>query len=148
MNTAEKLMNENMRMLDGLVQQVSEIIRGKKDKITLLMGAFLASGHVLLEDVPGVGKTTLVRALAKVLGTQMSRIQFTSDLLPADVLGVHAWDSQNNAFVFRQAHFCGLVLADEIVALLPKHKAHCLKPWLKSKFQWTTKPFPCLIFSR
>ena len=55
MNTAEELMNENMRLLDSLVDQVSEIIRGKKDKITLLMSAFLASGHVLLEDVPGVG---------------------------------------------------------------------------------------------
>ena len=142
MNTAEKLMNENMRMLDGLVMQVSEIIRGKKDKITLLMGAFLASGHVLLEDVPGVGKTTLVRALAKVLGTQMSRIQFTSDLLPADVLGVHAWDSQNNAFVFRQGPiFAELVLADEINRASPKTQSALLEAMAEKQISVDDKTF-------
>ena len=142
MNTAVNLKNENMRMLDGMVQQVSEIIRGKEDKITLLMGAFLASGHVLLEDVPGVGKTTLVRALAKVLGTQMSRIQFTSDLLPADVLGVHAWDSQNNAFVFRQGPiFAELVLADEINRASPKTQSALLEAMAEKQISVDDKTF-------
>lgn len=142
MNTAEKIMDENMRLVESIVAQVGEIIRGKKDKITLLLGAFLASGHILLEDVPGVGKTTLVRALAKVLGTQMSRIQFTSDLLPADVVGVHAWDNQNHEFVFRQGPiFAELVLADEINRASPKTQSALLEAMAENQVSVDDKTF-------
>jgi MoxR-like ATPase len=128
MNTGEKIKDTDFALVESLVQGVGEILRGKEEKIRLVLSAFFASGHILIEDVPGVGKTTLVRALAKVLGTQMSRIQFTADLLPTDIMGVQAWESETRSFVFRRGPiFAELVLADEINRASPKTQSALLE---------------------
>ena len=128
MNTAEKIKDTDLALVDSLVRGVGEILRGKEEKIRLVLSAFFASGHILIEDVPGVGKTTLVRALAKVLGTQMNRIQFTADLLPTDIMGVQAWESETHSFLFRRGPiFAELVLADEINRASPKTQSALLE---------------------
>src|SRR5688500_3727572 len=104
----------NPRILSDVISQVERAILGKRSVVEDVLAAILAGGHVLLEDVPGVGKTTLCRAMAHVLGCQFRRIQFTSDLLPADVIGVQMLDSREGTLRFRPGPiFSHLVLADE-----------------------------------
>src|SRR5438445_6693430 len=100
----------------ALVSQIGQIIVGKPDVIRLAVACLLARGHLLIEDLPGVGKTTLSHALAGVFGFAFARIQFTSDLLPADILGVSIYEpKQAGGFVFHPGPiFAPLVLADEI----------------------------------
>ena len=127
-NTAEKIDLEHFNLVDKLVRGISNVLLGKEDKIKKVLGAFLASGHILIEDVPGVGKTTLVRALGQVLGLQLSRIQFTADLLPTDITGIQAWDSDAKTFSFRKGPiFAELVLADEINRASPKTQSALLE---------------------
>src|SRR6266508_764105 len=80
---------------------VARVIRGKEEAIRLALTALLARGHLLIEDIPGVGKTTLARALARSLGCTFRRIQFTSDLLPSDIIGVSVYDQERTRFDFR-----------------------------------------------
>ena len=104
------------------------VIRGKRQVVDLSLLCLLASGHLLVEDVPGVGKTTLAKALAASVGAQLGRIQFTPDLLPADVTGVSVWNRNDSTFVFRPGPiFTGLVLADEINRASPKTQAALLE---------------------
>src|SRR5678810_897507 len=86
--------------IDALVSAVGEIIVGKERAVSLAVACLIARGHLLIEDVPGVGKTTLAQALATTLGLKYARIQFTSDLLPADVLGVSVFDERAQTFRF------------------------------------------------
>lgn len=103
-------------------------MRGKDDAIGVVLAALIANGHVLLEDVPGVGKTTLARALAGLLGLDYRRLQFTSDLLPADVVGGSVFDRDRNAFVFRPGPvFANVLLADEINRTTPKTQSALLE---------------------
>jgi MoxR-like ATPase len=118
----------NPRVLQEVLRQCGRAILGKPEVLQDTLCAVLAGGHVLLEDVPGVGKTTLCRAVAHVLGCKFRRIQFTSDLLPSDVTGVQVLDPREGTFRFRPGPVFGhLVLADEINRASPKTQSALLE---------------------
>ena len=108
--------------------RVGEVIVGKPEAIQLAIACLLARGHLLFEDLPGVGKTTLSQALAKALGLQFRRVQFTSDLLPADILGASIFDRETSTFQFRPGPvFAQVLLADEINRATPKTQSALLE---------------------
>ncbi|OYT72001.1 MAG: ATPase [Chloracidobacterium sp. CP2_5A] len=112
--------------LHRLESAIETVVRGKRDVIRLALVTLVADGHLLIEDVPGVGKTTLARALSRALDCSFQRIQFTSDLLPSDVLGLSVYDQPTGRFEFRQGPiFANVVLADEINRTTPKTQS-CL----------------------
>lgn len=114
--------------LDNALKQLSTIIVGKNDVITLAMSCLIARGHVLLEDLPGSGKTTLAKAFAATLGLTFRRVQFTSDLLPADVVGFSSLDTQKQQLTFHPGPiFTQLLLADEINRASPKSQSALLE---------------------
>ncbi|MCY7501426.1 MULTISPECIES: AAA family ATPase [Bacillus] len=114
--------------LQKIVDNINKVMVGKKDIAILSLVAILAKGHVLLEDVPGVGKTMMVRALAKSIGCEFKRIQFTPDLLPSDVTGVSIYNKKTNEFEFRQGPIMGqIILADEINRTSPKTQSALLE---------------------
>ncbi|MEQ6375560.1 MoxR family ATPase [Bacillaceae bacterium S4-13-58] len=114
--------------VQGLMKNINQVIIGKEDIATLSLVALLAKGHVLLEDVPGVGKTMLVRTLAKSLSCDFKRIQFTPDLLPSDVTGISIYNPQEAKFEFRPGPILGnIVLADEINRTSPKTQSSLLE---------------------
>jgi MoxR-like ATPase len=118
----------SLELLDQLVQEVETVFHGKREVIRLALSALLARGHVLFEDVPGVGKTTLAHALARTLGLDFRRIQFTSDLLPSDVLGVSVYRPQTGEFETRPGPiFANVVLADEINRAPPRTQSGLLE---------------------
>ena len=111
-----------------MLENISKVIIGKREVAELSVAALLAGGHILLEDVPGVGKTMLVRALAKSTGANFRRIQFTPDLLPSDVVGVSIYNPKEMAFEFRPGPIMGnIVLADEINRTSPKTQSALLE---------------------
>jgi len=115
-------------LTEATVGQLNRIILGKDRQIRLCLACLLARGHLLIEDVPGVGKTTLAHALAHVLGLSYQRIQFTSDLLPADILGVSVFDRETSSFQFHKGPiFSQLVLADEVNRATPKVQSALLE---------------------
>ena len=110
------------------LQTLDRIILGKAEAVRLSLTCLLARGHLLIEDVPGVGKTTLAHALAQVLGLAWQRVQFTSDLLPADILGVSVFDAGSGNFTFRKGPiFTQLLLADEVNRASPKTQSALLE---------------------
>ncbi len=114
--------------VERLEKSVARVVRGKDEVIRLAVVALLAEGHILIEDVPGVGKTTLAQALAQSLGLSFQRIQFTSDLLPSDIIGVSVFNQKNQEFEFVQGPlFANVVLADEINRTPPKTQAALLE---------------------
>jgi MoxR-like ATPase len=114
--------------LQTLRQAVESALEGKHDAVELALVALLARGHLLIEDVPGVGKTTLARALAKAVGGDLRRVQFTSDLLPSDVLGVSVYDQRRGEFFLRQGPiFSNILLADEINRASPRTQSALLE---------------------
>ncbi len=114
--------------LAAVLQQLGRIVVGKDEPLRLALACMLARGHLLIEDVPGVGKSTLAHALAATLGLKYSRIQFTSDLLPADVLGVSVFDTGTQSFRFHAGPiFNSVVLADEINRAPPKTQSSLLE---------------------
>lgn len=118
----------SLELLDHLVQEVETVFHGKKEVIQLALACVLARGHVLFEDVPGVGKTTLAHAIAKTLGVRFRRIQFTADLLPSDVLGVAVYNPQTADFETRRGPlFTNVVLADEINRAPPRTQSGLLE---------------------
>src|ERR1043165_9652769 len=102
MTSALPIAREAAPIIQKLRSAVEQALEGKPDAVELALVALLARGHVLIEDVPGVGKTTLARAVAKAVGGELRRVQFTSDLLPSDVLGVSVYDQRRGDFVLRQ----------------------------------------------
>ncbi|OQC34960.1 MAG: Holliday junction ATP-dependent DNA helicase RuvB [Acidobacteria bacterium ADurb.Bin051] len=115
-------------LVHRLEENVARVVRGKPEAIRLAFVCLLARGHVLIEDVPGVGKTTLAQALARSLGLQFQRIQFTSDLLPSDIIGVSVFHQRREAFEFVPGPlFANVVLADEINRATPKTQSALLE---------------------
>ena len=114
--------------LAAVLQQLSRVVVGKADPLRIALACLLARGHLLIEDIPGVGKSTLAQALATTLGLNYARIQFTSDLLPADVLGVSIYDERAQTFRFLPGPiFHSVVLADEINRAPPKTQSALLE---------------------
>ncbi len=114
--------------LRAVEANVATVIRGKNQAIRLALTALLARGHLLIEDIPGVGKTTLARALAASLGGSFRRIQFTSDLLPSDIIGVSVWSNTDQTFEFRRGPlFANVILADEINRTTPRTQSALLE---------------------
>lgn len=112
----------------SILKAVENVVKGKRDVAEYLLAALLAGGHALLEDIPGVGKTLLALTLAKVLGLNFKRFQFTSDTLPSDILGTFVFDVKKNDFVFRPGPiFTNIFLADEINRASPKTQSALLE---------------------
>ena len=115
-------------IIQRIIYNIEKVMIGKRDVIELSLTALLAEGHVLLEDVPGVGKTMMVRALAKSIGADFKRIQFTPDLLPSDVTGISIYNSKEMEFQFRPGPLMSnIVLADEINRTSPKTQSSLLE---------------------
>jgi MoxR-like ATPase len=122
------------RPIAALEANVGRVIRGKPEVIRQAVICLLARGHVLIEDVPGVGKTTLAQALARSLGLAFQRIQFTADLLPSDIIGVSIFNQRSQEFEFRPGPlFAHLVLADEINRATPKTQSALLEAMSERK---------------
>lgn len=131
--------------LGPVISQISRIILGKEHQIRLTLACLLARGHLLIEDLPGVGKTTLAHALAKSLGLDFQRIQFTSDLLPADVLGVAVFDRESSSFKFHAGPiFSQVILADEVNRATPKAQSALLEAMEEQQVttEGETRPLP------
>ena len=131
--------------IDALVSCVGQIIVGKERAVSLAVACLLARGHLLIEDIPGVGKTTLAQALARALGLQFRRIQFTSDLLPADILGNSIFDREQSRFIFHAGPlFTQVVLVDEVNRTTPKTQSALLEAMEEHHvtIDGTTHPLP------
>jgi len=118
-------MNEQF---EKIVDQISQVILGKQEEIKLALTCLLARGHLLIEDLPGIGKTTLAKVLSKCLGLNFRRIQCTSDMLPGDILGISVFERKNGSFVFHPGPiFTQVLLADEINRATPKTQSALLE---------------------
>ena len=141
MNTQEKL--------TSLVNQLNTVIVGKAAQIQDCVACLLAGGHLLIEDVPGVGKTTLAHALARTFGLQFSRVQFTSDLMPSDLSGVSVYERGQEKFVFHPGPlFAQVLLADEINRASPKTQSALLEAMEEKQvsIEGETRPLPSPFF--
>ena len=137
------------RPFDAILEQAGRIILGKDHEIRLAITCLLANGHLLIEDLPGMGKTTLSHTLARLLGLQYSRIQFTSDLLPADITGVSIFERDKSEFRFLPGPvFAQLVLADEINRATPKTQSALLEAMEEGQVtaEGQTRPLPTPFF--
>ena len=133
------------KQIDHVIRQISQVILGKERQIRLAVACLLARGHLLIEDIPGVGKTTLAHTLAAVLGLQFQRIQFTSDLLPADILGVSIYERDNSRFRFHPGPiFSQVILADEVNRATPKTQSALLEAMEEHQVtaEGETRPLP------
>jgi MoxR-like ATPase len=137
------------RRLSGLADQISTIIVGKRPQIEDCIACLLAGGHLLIEDVPGVGKTTLAHALAVSLGLKFSRVQFTADLMPSDLVGVSVYERSRETFVFHPGPvFAQVLLADEINRAGPKTQSALLEAMEEQQVSVDneTRPLPRPFF--
>lgn len=117
-----------------LVENIEKVVLGKREVIRRTVAALLAEGHILLEDIPGVGKTVLAKALARSIAGEFKRIQFTADLLPSDVTGVNIYDAHNGVFRFRPGPlFCNVLLGDEINRATPRTQSSLLEAMEESQ---------------
>ncbi len=124
----------NKNTIQAVIHAASSVILGKQQQIKLSLACVLAGGHLLIEDLPGMGKTTLAHALAQVLGLNFRRSQFTSDLLPADIIGVSVYDRATSAFQFHPGPvFTNVLLADEINRATPKTQSALLEAMEESQ---------------
>lgn len=138
-----------LKRLDGAIEQINAHILGKREQVKLAVACLLAQGHLLIEDLPGVGKTTLSHLLARTLGLDFNRVQFTSDLLPADILGVSIFERQSEQFKFHKGPiFAQVVLADEINRASPKCQSALLEAMEERQvtIEGKTYPLPAPFF--
>ena len=136
-------------MIKELINTANKIIVGKEEEIKLSLTCLVAGGHLLIEDLPGMGKTTLAQVMAGLFGLSYNRIQFTSDLLPADILGVSVFKQQNNEFEFKPGPvFSQLILADEINRATPKTQSALLEAMEEHQISidGETHPLPVPFF--
>lgn len=118
----------NFDLCKRIVENISHVIIGKLDSIELLLAGLLAEGHVLLEDIPGLGKTLIAKSLAKSIGASFKRVQFTPDLLPADITGFNVYNQQTGQFVFQSGPvMTHVLLADEINRTIPRTQSSLLE---------------------
>ena len=128
---------------DAVLEPVCSVIVGKKEGAQLVLTCFVCSGHVLLEDVPGTGKTMMLRAFSKVLGGKFSRIQFTPDLLPSDLTGIDFYNQKTGEFEFRPGPlFANIVLADEINRATPRTQSSLLEAMEERQISVDGKTYP------
>jgi MoxR-like ATPase len=135
--------------LVNVISQVEKVILGKPHQIRLALACLLARGHLLIEDLPGVGKTTLAHVLARSLGLQFQRIQFTSDMLPADILGVSIYQREQERFEFHPGPiFSQMILADEVNRATPKTQSALLEAMEEHQVtsEGETRPLPAPFF--
>lgn len=135
--------------LQACLGAVNEVLLGKQTQVRLAVACLVADGHLLIEDLPGMGKTTLSHALAKVLGLSFQRIQFTSDLLPGDILGTSVFDKDAGQFAFHPGPiFAELILADEINRATPKSQSALLEAMEEGQvtIEGATRPLPKPFF--
>lgn len=136
-------MQESHTLIHAIIDEIEKVVIGKRDKIELAMAAFLSGGHLLIEDMPGVGKTTLAKAIAQVLGLEFGRIQFTSDLLPADIIGVNYYDVKSGEFLFKKGPiFSSVLLADEINRATPKTQSALLEAMAERQVSVENRTYP------
>jgi MoxR-like ATPase len=136
-------------VLAAAVDEISRVVLGKRKQIRLALTCFLARGHLLIEDLPGIGKTTLAHCLARVFGLEFSRIQFTSDLLPGDILGVSVYEQHAGLFTFHPGPvFTQVLLADEINRATPKTQSALLEAMEEGQItvEGTTRPLKTPFF--
>ena len=137
------------QFIDEAVSRVGSVLLGKGREVRQALCCLLSSGHLLLEDLPGMGKTTLAHAMADVLGLSYARVQFTSDLLPSDILGVSIFNRREEAFEFRQGPiFNQLLLADEINRATPRTQSALLEAMAEGQvsIDGVTRPLPQPFF--
>ena len=133
-------MNPQIKQLH---QQISKVILGKDEQITLALSCFFAQGHLLIEDIPGIGKTTLAKVMAQSLGLDFCRVQCTNDMLPGDILGVSMYDQNKNSLVFHQGPvFTQVLLSDEINRATPKTQSALLEAMEERQVSIDGKTYP------
>jgi MoxR-like ATPase len=145
----ESLVHPHMRKLEQALAEANRVVLGKDAQIRLCLACLLAGGHLLIEDIPGVGKTTLAHTLARVLGLSYQRIQFTSDLLPADIIGASIFERQTETFRFHPGPiFAQLILADEVNRATPKTQSALLEAMEERQVtvDGETRPLPQPFF--
>lgn len=136
-------MKQIQKNLLSVVENTSKVIQGKKDEIGLILATWLAGGHVLLEDVPGTGKTVLAKALSRSIDLKLGRVQFTPDLLPSDVIGSSIYEQKNHQFLFEKGPlFCDFFLADEINRATPRTQSALLECMSEKQVTADNKTYP------
>src|SRR5690348_2835126 len=147
--TKDDLAHARLRKLEQAVAEADRIVLGKDAQIRLCLACLMAGGHLLIEDIPGVGKTTLAQTLARVLGLSYQRIQFTSDLLTADIIGASIYEQQGGSFRFHPGPvFAQLILADEVNRATPKTQSALLEAMEERQVtvDGETRPLPQPFF--
>ena len=131
-----------VKKIEKLEKSIEKVIKGKPEATKSTLVAFLSQGHMLIEDVPGVGKTTLAQVLARSTDLSFKRVQFTSDLLPSDILGVSIYDQKTGEFDFKAGPiFANIILADEINRATPKTQSALLEAMSESKITMDGKTY-------
>ena len=141
-----------MSKCQQIIKNVSQVILDKEQQITLALSCILARGHLLIEDLPGMGKTTLARALSQILGLQCQRIQFTADMLPGDLLGANIYNENEHRFEFHQGPvFTNMLLADEINRGSPRTQSALLEVMAEHQVSFERQTYkiqePCFVIA-